>query len=161
MSSDEIISSDAPLTALQRSTLRRILRAMIPSSDSHQVPGADDPAIVADILATGQGQLPMMTPALDALHGQFDNNDESVAPDRPIEAQDSAIEWFRAQHPEIAGLLVALTLQCYYRDDRVMASLEMEPRPPFPQGYPLSDGDWSLLDPVRVRGPIYRPIKEN
>jgi len=42
-------------------------------------------------------------------------------------------------------------LQCYYRDDRVLRSLGLELRPPFPKGHVLPDGDWSLLDPVKKR----------
>ena len=52
-----------------------------------------------------------------------------------------------------------LTFQCYYRDDRVMRSLGMEPRPPFPKGYEVAQGDWSLLEPVKARDPFWRGIK--
>ena len=51
-------------------------------------------------------------------------------------------------------------LQCYYRDDRVMRSLGLETRPPFPLGRTLPQGDWSLLDPVRVRPKFYREAPE-
>ena len=54
--------------------------------------------------------------------------------------------------------LVSIIAQCYYRDDRVMRSLEMEPRSPFPQGFEVEQGDWSLLDPVKRRGRIYRQV---
>ena len=56
------------------------------------------------------------------------------------------------------GVLVlsSVILQCYYRDDRVMRSLGMEPRPPFPNGHEVEQGDWSLLDPVRKRPKLYR-----
>jgi hypothetical protein len=37
-----------------------------------------------------------------------------------------------------------------------MQSLGMEVRPPFPKGFEVEQGDWSLLDPVRVRQPFYR-----
>jgi hypothetical protein len=47
-------------------------------------------------------------------------------------------------------------LLCYYRDDRVMLSLGLEPRAPFPKGHVLEGGDWSLLDPVRARKPFWR-----
>jgi hypothetical protein len=53
-------------------------------------------------------------------------------------------------------LLTRIILQCYYRDDRVMRSLDMEIRPPFPKGFEVPQGDWSLLDPVRKRPPFYR-----
>jgi hypothetical protein len=52
--------------------------------------------------------------------------------------------------------LTRIVLQCYYRDDRVMRSLGMEPRPPYPKGFEVEQGDWSLLDPVRARPKLYR-----
>ncbi len=56
--------------------------------------------------------------------------------------------------------LVRVVLLCYYRDDRVMHSLGLEPRPPFPKGHVVEQGDWSLLDPVRARPPMYRSSNE-
>jgi len=41
----------------------------------------------------------------------------------------------------------------------VMLSLGQEPRPPFPKGHVVEQGDWSLLDPVRARPPMYRVVK--
>ncbi len=55
--------------------------------------------------------------------------------------------------------LVRVVLLCYYRDDRVMHSLGQEPRAPFPKGHEVEQGDWSLLDPVRARPPIWRKVK--
>jgi hypothetical protein len=67
-----------------------------------------------------------------------------------------------AQFREAGGaplaILVRLVLLCYYRDDRVMRSLGQEPRAPFPQGHVVEQGDWSLLDPVRMRAPMYRRV---
>ena len=54
--------------------------------------------------------------------------------------------------------LSQIVLQCYYRDDRVMRSLGMEVRPPFPKGFVVEQGDWSLLDPVRARPKMYREV---
>jgi hypothetical protein len=49
-------------------------------------------------------------------------------------------------------------LQCYYRDDRVLRALGVEPRPPYPRGRVLEQGDWSLLDAVRSRPRMWRDI---
>jgi hypothetical protein len=57
--------------------------------------------------------------------------------------------------PAVATL-IRVVLQCYYRDDRVLRSLGLELRPPFPKGYTLEQGDWSLLDPVKARAPMWR-----
>ena len=63
---------------------------------------------------------------------------------------------FRATGGAAAATLVRVVLQCYYRDDRVLRSLGLELRAPFPKGYVLPDGDWSLLDPVKARGGTLR-----
>ena len=63
---------------------------------------------------------------------------------------------FRATGGAAAATLVRVVLQCYYRDDRVLRSLGLELRAPFPKGYTLEQGDWSLLDPVKARPPTLR-----
>ena len=69
------------------------------------------------------------------------------------------MRWQRNSAPRAepaAATLVRVVLQCYYRDDRVLRSLGLELRPPFPKGYPLEQGDWSLLDPVKTRPSMWR-----
>src|SRR5271170_7514834 len=111
------------LSADQCRSLRRLAEMMIPASAEYGVPSAGDDAIFGDILhSVGRdaGHVIAVLQTLDAMSG---------------------------------GPLADLTriiLQCYYRDDRVMRSLGMEPRPPFPKGFEVEQGDWSLLDPVRA-----------
>jgi hypothetical protein len=62
----------------------------------------------------------------------------------------------RAKSGAAVATLTRVILQCYYRDDRVVRSLGLEPRPPYPKGHVLEEGDWSLLDPVRDRPPFWR-----
>jgi hypothetical protein len=52
--------------------------------------------------------------------------------------------------------LTKYLIQCYYLDDRVMRAIGLEYRPPFPYGYNVEEGDLSLLEPVFLRGRIYR-----
>ena len=63
---------------------------------------------------------------------------------------------FIKAQPDLVMLLTTLIARCYYRDDRVMRSINMEPRAPFPGGFEVEQGDWSLLDPVRERPAFYR-----
>jgi len=62
----------------------------------------------------------------------------------------------RAMGGRAVDTLTRHILLCYYRDDRVMRSLGIEPRPPFPGGFAVEQGDWSLLDPVKARAPFWR-----
>jgi hypothetical protein len=144
--------SEDLLTARQRDDLRTIAGIMIPASAEFDVPGADDPAIQADILATLGRDAPPVREALDAL--------ARIAgePLAGLEAgrQEAAAKQLRASGGPAVATLARVILQCYYRDDRVLRSLGLEPRPPYPRGHVLEEGDWSLLDPVRARAPFWR-----
>jgi hypothetical protein len=141
------MSATNELTPAQRDDLRIVAAMIVPASDEYKVPGADDPAIQADMLATlGRDAAPVMQ-ALDhlaRLAGQ---------PLAELDAarRDTVATEFRATGGAAAATLVRVVLQCYYRDDRVLRSLGLELRAPFPQGYTLEQGDWSLLDPVKAR----------
>ena len=146
------MSADHPLTLAQRDDLRAIAAMIIPASAQFDVPGADDPAIQGDILSTLGRDTSPVREALDLL---------AHLAGQPLAELDStrreavATE-LRAMGGEVMATLTRVVLQCYYRDDRVVRSLGLEPRPPYPQGHVLEDGDWSLLDPVRARPPMWR-----
>jgi hypothetical protein len=79
-----------------------------------------------------------------------------VFADLDAERRDAAAAAFRAHGGAAPATLSRVILQCYYRDDRVVRSLGLEPRAPFPKGHTLEQGDWSLLDPVRARPKMWR-----
>jgi len=154
------------LTSAQRDDLRAISGMMIPESSEYKVPGADDAAIQGDILATLGRDTRMVSAALDhiaRLAGKPLAALDHLArlAGKPLADLDSArrdavAQEFRASGGPAAATLVRVVLQCYYRDDRVLRSLGLELRAPFPKGYELEQGDWSLLDPVKAKPPTLR-----
>ena len=146
------MSASHELTRAQCNDLRSIAAMIVPASDEYKVPGADDPAIQADILTTLGRDTKLVAAALDhlaRLAGQ---------PFAELDAarRDAVAQEFRSSGGGAAATLVRVVLQCYYRDDRVLRSLGIELRAPFPKGYVLPDGDWSLLDPVKARAGTLR-----
>lgn len=143
---------DPTLREPDQHALRLIAGMMIPASSQYRVPGADDDAIFADILASTGRDTDAIARALADLASRAGGPLATLAP----AARDAAVAaWRDAASPDFI-LLQRLVLQCYYRDDRVMHSLGMEPRPPFPKGHTVEQGDWSLLDPVRQRPKMWR-----
>ena len=140
------------LTSRQRDDLRTIAAMIVPASDEYKVPGADDPAIQADILATLGRDTVLVCQALDHLARLAGQPLAELDPAK----RDAVAQAFRSSGGAAAATLVRVVLQCYYRDDRVLRSLGLELRAPFPKGYVLPDGDWSLLDPVKQRGGTLR-----
>ncbi len=146
------MAAETTLTAAQRDDLRIIAGVMIPASTEYGVPGADDAIIQADIVATLGRDTGMVRQALDLL---------ARLAGMPLADLDAArrelvAAEFRASGGAAVATLARVVLQGYYRDDRVVRSLGLELRPPFPKGYALEQGDWSLLDPVKARPPMWR-----
>ena len=137
------------LTQTELDLLRRLAGRMIPAAQAYDAPGADDPAIFQDIAMALQGRAALLEPLLSDL-ADAGLDDASAA---GIEVQLARL---RQSHGAAFAAVIAAVAQCYYRDDRVMRSLGMEARPPFPKGYEVAEGDLSLLDPVRRRAPIWR-----
>jgi hypothetical protein len=136
------------LTTAQRDNLRVISGMMIPQSDEYKVPGADDAAIQGDILATLGRDTKMVATALDHIARLAGEPLASLDEAR----REAVVTEFRAGGGAPCAVLARVILQCYYRDDRVLRSLGLELRAPFPKGHVLPDGDWSILDPVKARG---------
>src|SRR5689334_3671919 len=101
------------LTQTQRDDLRTIAATIIPASDEYKVPGADDPVIQADMLATLGRDTALVAKALDHL---------AQLAGKPLAAldpagRDAVARQFRATGGAAAATLVRVVLQCYYRDD--------------------------------------------
>ena len=146
------MDTEITLTAAQRDDLRTIAGVMIPASAEYSVPGADDAIIQADIVATLGRDAGMVRQALDQL-AQL-----AGMPFADLDAvrRAAVARQFRASGGAAAATLARVVLQSYYRDDRVVRSLGLELRPPFPKGYAMEQGDWSLLDPVKARPSTWR-----
>jgi hypothetical protein len=135
----------AELSEMQLELLRRLAGRMIPASPAHEAPGADDPAIFQEVAAALQARAAILDGLLTDLAGGAIDELGSL----------------RQKHEAAFAIVIAAVAQAYYRDDRVMRSLGMEPRPPFPKGYEVREGDWALLDAVRRRTPIWRDAGSN
>jgi hypothetical protein len=146
--------TDAPLTEAEIADLRCLAGMIIPPSTKYGVPGADDATIFADIVASLGRDAEQVRAALVRLRTLAAGPFAALDVARRAEVAAS----LRAGGGTAVGVLSRIVMLCYYRDDRVMESLGLEPRPPFPKGHEVEQGDWSLLDPVRARKPFWRPV---
>jgi hypothetical protein len=134
--------------------LRALAGTIIPPGPAYGVPGADDEKIFTDILGSLERDRDAICHALAHLATLAGGAFVDLAPARRNEVAAT----FREADGAPLAALVRVVLLCYYRDDRVMRSLGQEPRPPFPKGHVVEQGDWSLLDPVRARPPMFRRV---
>ena len=154
----DTIATDNPFNDDEQHTLLAIVGAVIPASRAHGVPGADDPHIAADILATARPYYATVAQALKQIESIAARHHDAAYPDLDVATRAKLASDLSRSRFAGLGTLVTITTQCYYRDNRVMRSLGMEPRSPYPDGFDIPQGDWSLLEPVKRRGKIYKDV---
>lgn len=148
--------SQTELTFAEGRDLRRLAGFMVPESAEYGVPGADDAAIFADIVRSLGRDRNDVRKALATLReivgGDFADLDEVAA--------EAAAMTLLGRGGTVVTALGRAVLQCYYRDDRVLRALDVEPQAPYPTGRLLEQGDWSLLDAVRGRARMWRDAED-
>ena len=132
--------------------LRDIAGTMIPASAELGMPGADDPAILDDIVRSVGRDLAVVRQALAAIAAKSAGAFAGLDRDR----REALINDYSKSGGAAAAALGRVIVGAYYRDDRVLLALGLEARAPFPKGYTLEQGEWSLLDAVRTRPPFWR-----
>lgn len=140
------------LSDAEADDLGKIAGTMVPEDTALGMPGADDPLILDDIVRSLGRDLPLVREAIAAIAaksgGAFAEKDQ--------EAREALVNDWYAGGGAPAAALGRVIVSAYYRDDRVLRALGHEARAPFPKGYRLEQGDWSLLDVVRGRPQLWR-----
>jgi len=146
--------TESKLTDAELADLSCLAGMIVPASEKYAVPSAADARIFDDIV--------------NSIGRDFDSVRATLATLRTLAGgpfaalhspqRDAVAARLRAEGGRPLAVVTRIVLLCYYRDDRVMLSLGLEPRPPFPKGHVIEQGDWSLLDPVRRRKPFWRPV---
>ena len=144
--------SEPGLSATELRDLRDIAGTMIPDDPALGMPGADDPAILADLAKSLGRDLPRVREAVAAIA----TKSVGAFADMDRDRREALINDYYASGGAPAVTLGRVIVGAYYRDDRVLLALGLEARAPFPKGYTLEQGDWSLLDAVRKRAPFWR-----
>ena len=155
---NDAIAADAPLSDDARQVFHILVGLMIPASQEYAVPGADDPEIFERIMVASELDRSLVADGLRALEDlSIALHGERLAALDDDDKVQTAERFTQTQAPHVS-VIVSLTTQCYYTDERVMTALGMENRAPFPLGYTVEQGDWSLLDPVKKRPKFYRKV---
>jgi hypothetical protein len=134
--------------------LRRLADVVISEAQELALPGAGDAQIFARFLTKASGREDRIRSAMT----DFLERSGGIAAITPLDDEafhDIAMEWQNISHPFLTRI-TSLIAQAYYEDPRVLRAYNKDARAPFPKGNDVAQGDWSLLDNVRGRPPIYR-----
>ena len=153
-----LIKTELPLTSDERQILKVIVNAIIPASDQFLLPGAADPDIFSSILTHANQYEDQLKKGLAALNRQSEERFQASFIESSTMDQSKLLQELRDSRSTFVRTVLSITLQAYYLDPRVLESVDLQSRPPYPQGFNVEQGDWSLLDPVRKRKKFYREV---
>lgn len=148
---DRIIATDSWYSAHESAVIAAIANAVITADDHHGVPGAGDAPILAKVLSRIEPHQVRMRSGIEQLCA--DSDPLAMTSDGLLELLEGD-----GRYRSFYRLLSVYIVQAYYQDSRVLDSLGLPDRAPFPDGYAVAEGDWSLLDQVKTRRPFYRPV---
>lgn len=152
----QTIATDHPLREPERALIKALAALMIPAEDG--LPSAADPAILSPALLALAQQAETTSAALDRLTTLASAQHEKPFTELSHDEQMALLPLWRQQAATFLTLFESTVAACYYRDDRVLRSLDLPARAPFPEGHTVAPTDWSLLEPVRQRPPFYRNV---
>ena len=140
--------------------LDAVLSLLIPAGEGG-LPAAGELGLSAQIVAKSKDDPDLasaVSSGLDALSKAARAQDAKRFAALSEEQRLASLAAVNETLPNFVQSLLPPTYIAYYGHPRVAKALGMETWPPHPEGFPLDQGDLSLLDPVRERGPRYREI---
>ena len=149
-------ATDSVFASRERELLETLAELMIPAGD--ELPSAAEATIFAAVLGALSQRPDVVRAGLESLVGLAAGSAHSPFPALDTAEQLALVEALRARAPGFVALFESAVAACYYQDDRVLRSLGLPARAPFPEGNAVAPTDWSLLDPVRTRQPFYKRI---
>ncbi len=151
-------ASLAPFTDAQLAALDVMMDLLIPASPDGRMPAARTLGLFREpgrMPARDRALFEQGLAALDALAMQA----HGVAFARlELAPAGVLVDQMRVDQPAFVQTFITQTVGRYVSNPLVMPLLGLEPRPLWPKGNVVAEGDWSLLDVVRRRGKSYRQV---
>lgn len=137
-------------------TLNAILDELIPACHDNTIPGLVDLNASKTLLTSQKSEL-ILKQLLDL--NQLVKNEYQMSfgmltkSSRQEFIKENAAQWKR-----ITDFLGPIALMLYFENPEVLDALGIDSRPPFPRGHAVEQGNWDLLEPVYLRGQIYKEV---
>lgn len=152
----DVFGSDNPMSAAERATLEIVVDMIVPASADGRKPSAAEVGVLDFIREREPRDLAAIARDIGRLDAAARDRHGAAFTDLDAASRQAVVDAMRADDAAFLRILAMHTVTCYYQDDRVLAAIGLEARPPFPEGYDVVAGDTDLLEPVRRRGNLVR-----
>ena len=139
--------------------LTGLLEAIVPASQDGRLPSAAALDLVDHVTRIVR-QTPMLRPVveygLSGLAGLAAERHPAGIAGLGRDDWVALLDEFATTDQLVLPAFLFVIYSGYYQHPRVMEALGLEPRPPHPKGHVIEPDDLTLLEPVRMRGRMYR-----
>jgi len=142
------------LSVEEKETLQTLLTLIIPSSKDGKMPSAADVGFINYV--DNNIHSSWLQDGLLKIIEESQKKYGKIFSDLSSAEKSELIENLKRSFLKFFNRLTTETIKCYYQHDTVLDAIGIDPRPPFPNGQILEEGDLSLLEAVYLRGKIYR-----
>ncbi len=148
---------DHGLTTEEAAALDFILGHLIPATSDGRLPSASEVGFFSYMNAEGmtdwvreglRGILEEFTALNQCTFSELDTLQKAALVDKLLRTK---FQFFSRLGHRI--------IECYYQNDKVLEAIGCATRPPFPDGFTVHESDLTILEPVYLRGEIYRKVE--
>jgi len=151
--------TDEGLTADESQMLATLLDVVLPPTADGRLRGGGALGLGTHVERTVR-ETPMLQPVvaygLGALAELATKRDPAGWAALSSDARAEVFREFASADQFFLPAFLYLAYSAYYQDPRVVEALGLEARAPHPKGYTMAPDDWSVLEPVRARGKMFR-----
>lgn len=130
------------------------LDVILPGDEALSLPSANSLGIAETLKHADNGN--QLDRFFQLLHEVADNKFKLPLSELNDEQYLKTIESSKRKDVRLVNFVIDLCLSYYYTNANVLQRISSSPVPVFPEGNTLLEDDWSLLEDVYNRGPIYR-----
>ena len=124
--SDDIITTDQPLSPSQQQNLSALADTLLPASAESNMPSAGELDLIGHLNTKGGEPVPRLLEILQC----FDNEFASL----PLLQRVDVVGAFSNAQPEAFDWLLFEVYDCYYQNSHVLTGIGLAAGPPFPRG---------------------------
>jgi hypothetical protein len=151
-------STPAPFTDAQRAALAVMMDLLIPASPDGRMPAAKALGLYDDVATMRAGDRALLERGLATLEALALQSHGVAFARLEIVQAGALVDKMRVEQPAFVQSFIAQTVGRYVSHPVVMPLIGLEPRPLWPKGNVVAEGDWSLLEVVKRREKSYRKV---
>lgn len=142
------------MTNKQIDLLNKILDMIIPRSEKFDKPSGAEVNFIEYVDLTRNKS--WITEGLEKITLEIESSLGVTLSEINLVSLKEKIDQTKKSNRHFYNSLTKLLVECYYQDNQVVSKIGLGSGTPFPEGYEVIMGDLALLEPVFLRGKIYK-----